>query len=173
MNRLTVFVSIASFSISLYGCDIHDYVPNTDEILSSGSLENLFLVEGKNVRGVYGNSDVNCDVYSYETDSSSESVFWELLEKNLSNTEWTRITENESEVRRYVLLSDPAEPGYRWLIVEAGIGLNPSTKTVAVGFVFTYTRSKPDPVKLPSLEADFAEERIWPRINECISSDRY
>ncbi len=167
---VVVSVSAMAMLVGLYvWCFWDEYVPSTDDVLDRDNWEHIFFVEATNIQGVYGTRDVSSTVYSYETASLSSEEFWSQVEQNLMSEGWTRRSSPDSILRRYVLVYK--EDGSCRFVFEARIGLNPTTRRVAVGYVLNSCYPDPDPVAVRDLVADFADERVWPKLREIISDE--
>jgi hypothetical protein len=145
------------------GCDIHEYVPKAEHLLRSESACSTFIVGHTEVNGVYGNMDVNCDVFTYVTELS-EQGFWDALDASAKERGWKHIKDAGSQ-RRYLKIIPKTGQQVEHMVLEARVGFRASDSTAVVALVAEGTRG-PVPTAFPKgVAAEFAAEIVWPKFD--------
>lgn len=162
LTVVAVSLLVCAAGVGLFLVLRMDYVPSAEKILAFEHLR-PFLVEASDIRGIYGNLDVDSAVFRYTT-GVVEEEFWRRIEQQVAGTAWTAIPP-DGEIRRFQRVFPPKGQGRFWWVDELRVRYQRSTRKVVVAWV------QADPTHGVSglaecSEADFADRVIWPKLRE-------
>ena len=156
------------------GCDIMSQVPTEDSIRANPGR--VFIVAGEDIRGIYGNMDVDSEVYQYRTREENADEFWVAVSKQSAETGW-KLVHEEGNVRHYDRIMPATGEEACHSAEQVRIAYDPGSRTVTVAWVqndVSAYRSKP-PTKFGesrNAEVDFADRVIWPKFRELADREK-
>jgi hypothetical protein len=154
-------------SALLAACDFlsMEYIPRADDLRRNHST---FMIAESNLRGVYGNVDVESVIFTYTSAAQDSDEFWDAIHENAESAGW-KLTYEEPDLRRYERIIP--RTGYQVLhsAEETRIAYNSTTKVVTVAWVQAYPSTLPDRFSDTGEEATWAEEAIWPQFRRLLA----
>jgi hypothetical protein len=166
MKTLVHAIITLVFATCLTGCGISmERVPTALEIRANDTLSK-FLIEPRKVYGHYQNLDVDCVVFSYLHNASSESEFWDKLDTALKGTDWKPV-DTTGSIRRFERLF----PKGKTTKDRPDMAMFSSAEQVRVGYkhskaVVSYVQADSSETHTTFAEADeakWAEKIIRPK----------
>lgn len=130
-----------------------------------------FFVQPADVEGVFGNGDVDSEVYRYVTKADTPDAYWSSLESQATKDGWIYVPSTDGSVRRFVRLGAPNSDSGFWSVWEARVKKAPDSATVVVGWVRADSKEKPRDVSLSGVSKDFADRRVWPIVERSTASE--
>ena len=141
-----------------------EYVPNAEDLRQRFGA---FVVDETDLKGVYGNTDVDSVIFTYSTSFHTESHFWSKLGAKAEANNWRRV-ENVDRVRRYERFTAGGDKERPYGIEETRIAYDPRRRRVVVASV---QADQPDSrSRFPDSgpEATFAQRVVWPRFEDLL-----
>ena len=171
LYRMRVFLRVLSGTIALLvvaRCELADmeYVPNADDIRTRVQLA-PFVGSATDVRGIYGNADVDCVVFSYAAKGDTVGT----MTRDAMRAGWTRVSNARPAGMRFFRVTHAHPPtgpcgegGARDGTEEVRVAHDRDRVTVAYVQV--------DHLHRPECrrgEDKYAEAMLWPRFEEAAS----
>lgn len=146
--------------IALAGCDFlsMDYVPTHEQITKWFPA---LLVDATNIKGIYGNQDVDSSVFSYETTAKAPL---QQISASLQSEGWKQQSGEESELS-FERLRAPKPGAMPFHSLEIARVFHAGHK-VCVGYLQldsasgTFDRAK-------DVESRWATNTLWPKYESC------
>ena len=166
-NGIALFFATTTLA-AFAACDMNSYVPSAKVLLDPNNPTAAFIVDEQTIIGIYGNIDVDSVIYAYTT-SLDEEDFWQAIDTNVSDSQWTH-SERHEDFRRYVRYYPKTKRRAFHSIEEARVGYQKETKRIVVAWVQTDHFLEPDGFPRDGPEGGFAETTIWPRFEKEIEN---
>ena len=164
--RIAIVTAIAlAILVLVFVAD--DYVPTSEKLLSIYNPTACFIVNAQDVRGIYGNMDVDCVLYEYTT-SVDPKEFWNRLHQSATEVGW-KLAEQNNNQRRYFIIIPATGKAVEHDAEEVRVAFLESSNKVLIGWVQADTRVLPIDFPSESSEAAFADRFLWPRFERIIA----
>jgi hypothetical protein len=172
MRRLYKLILLVSvFTLVVVGCSIFDGMSEEEFRQMHYSYLGELVVEGIGFEVVDFNFDTDSVVFTYETAVVDEVAFWVEIDGFFEREEelW-KVLDGKGNVRRYKRIMPPREGSVGFYSAEQiRIAYDPGTANVIVAWVQSDTSRPVDSFEESNqVEVGFAEERIWPIVDEFV-----
>lgn len=163
---------ILMLAVAISGCDLNAYVPSAEKLRNPKNPSAAFLVNERDIRGIYGNSDVDAVIYAYDSSVAGEGEFWSTLAQATSRANW-QLREERSDYRRYVRIKPRTGQQRFHSVEEARVAFNPESQEVFVAWVQSDLETLPSdfPSVDDSSEGSFAQRVVWPRFEKAVAGE--
>jgi hypothetical protein len=144
-------------------------IPSPEMLRDPTNPSRAFLVEAKDLRGIYGNHDVDCAVYEYFS-AFPEDRFWMSVDTQAQNAGWLRIRDLD-DVRRYQRICAATGQQLLHSAEEVRVSFNRTTQRVVVAWAqadLSRARKSPESFPEDTGEGRFVRRVVWPKFDESI-----
>ncbi|REK20871.1 MAG: hypothetical protein DWQ41_23480, partial [Planctomycetota bacterium] len=166
MSHRTSIGILALLTAITAGCDLNSYMPSAEKLRNRSNPSAAFIVGEHDIRGIYGNMDVDSAIYTYQTDTKDEEEFWASLDKATSDDGWT-LREERDNYRCYVRIIPRTGQQVFHSAEEVRVAFKPQSQQVFLAWVQADERSLPKDFPSDG-EGRFAKNVIWPRFEEAL-----
>lgn len=161
-------------AVMVAGCDFDSFVPTAEVLRNPQSASHAFVIDEENIRGIYGNMDVDSTIYQYTTREADADRFWEKLATRAAEAKWQLVHE-AGDVRHYDRIIPAVGQQIFHSAEQVRIGYAAATRTVTVAWVQADVRAGSAPPEVfpeADSEGKFARRFVWPNFDELVGQAR-
>lgn len=169
MTTTTRIYILALLTVSAVGCE--EYIPTPEKLRLSSNPSRAFIVDERDIYGIYGYSDVDSAIYGYVTQANDEKSFWEAVDRQATEQGWEFVTSPDAYRRYCRIRSRSGSQGIDHSVEEVRIALKADSMKAFIAWVQTEPPDKPTSFPTDGPEGRFAEDVVWPKFAEQIAAD--
>lgn len=156
------------------GCDIHEYVPPAAKLRDPSNPSSAFIHEEHDIQGIYGNLDVDCAIYAYDTATARADEFWNAIDRAAKDDGWTIISDSSPsrKIGRFQRVIPAVGAQEYHSVEEVRIAFCEETQQVIVAWTQADERELPTRFPTEGGEGAFAESVVWPRFESEVAECR-
>ena len=145
------------------------YTPSPEKLRSPNNPSRAFIVEERDMEGLYGNLDVDAAIYTYRADVASDTEFWAILDLQTQEQGW-ELKHIAGFYRRYVRIIPKTGQHMFHSAEEVRVAIQEDTLQAWVAWVQADERQLPQDFPKNG-EGRFARKVVWPRFVWATRSD--
>lgn len=164
-HRSRLLAVVCSLVMLASGCHMNTYVPTAENLRNPRNPSSAFIHKESQLRGIYGNMDVDAAIYTYQTASESAAEFWTAIDKAATKDNWTVIEDTglPDDRRRFLRITPKTGQQVFHSVEEARVSFNSESQSAVVAWVQSDQRQRPTSFPTDGPEGNFAETAVWPR----------
>ena len=173
--RVMQIRSLMFSALVFAGCDVNSYVPTADFLRSAPNPTRAFVISEESIHGIYGNMDVDSEIYQYTTTEANADRFWEAVGRRAAEAQWKLV--HDDGIRHYERIVPAVGTQACHSAEQVRIGYDAVTRIVTIAWVQAdvTARGVNPPTAFPTTnhaEGEFASRVIWPKFEQLIGKSQ-